>query len=427
MRPVIFSITALLLCAAILQLGNGLQFTLVPIRAQAETFSNIAIAWVGSGYFAGFLVGCLIGGPLIGRVGHVRVLTAVLAGVCIFALLYPLFINEILWVIARIGTGVSLAVAYMAIESWLNERAPNAVRGAVLSLYALIGMTMLGAGQFLLGLYPIGSYQLFSIVAILAALAAIPVALTRAPQPVPVPQPRLRMKFLLDVSRVSVAGSIAVGLVNSAFWAFGPIYAIRIGMSVEQVSLFMAAALVGGAVLMWPVGLVSDRVDRRLVAGFACVGGAVAGIGLVMVGGKSLGLTLLFAFIYGSFAFTIHPICMAHANDHTGPDDYVRVSGGLLFLYGASSLFGPFAVAGLAKGIGASALFTFTAAMHGLGAIAIFVVMRWRAATPEAEKGDFQPTPRTTVAAFQLQKDAATHMADGGHEGGEDTDPVSGD
>lgn len=406
MRPVIFSITALLICAAILQLGNGLQFTLVPIRAQAELFSDISIAWVGSGYFAGFLIGCLVGGPLIGRVGHVRVLTAVLAGVCIFALLYPLFINEILWVIARIGTGISLAIAYMSIESWLNERAPNAVRGSVLSLYALIGMVMLAAGQFLLVLYPIDGYQLFSLVAAFAALAAIPVALTRAPQPVPVPQPRLRMKSLLDVSRVSVAGSIVVGLVNSAFWAFGPIYAARVGMSVEQISLFMAAALFGGAAIMWPMGLLSDRVDRRLVAGFACVGGAVAGLGLAVAGGQSLTLTLVLAFFYGSFAFTIHPICMAHANDHTGPDDFVRVSGGLLFLYGASSLFGPFAVAALVKGMGTSALFGFTAGIHGLGALAIFAVMRLRAPTPDEDKEHFQPTPRTTVAAFQLKESA---------------------
>lgn len=407
MRPVIFSITALLLCAAILQLGNGLQFTLVPVRAQAELFSDIAIAWVGSGYFAGFLIGCLIGGPLIGQVGHVRVLTAVLAGVCIFALLYPLFIDEVLWVIARIGTGIFLAVAYMAIESWLNERAPNTVRGSILSLYSLIGMVMLAAGQFLLMLYPVDSYQLFSLVAIFAALAAIPVALTRAPLPIPVPQPRLRMKSLLDVSRVSVAGSIVVGLVNSAFWAFGPIYAARIGMPVGQISFFMAAALFGGAVLMWPMGLISDRVDRRRVAGFACIGGAVSGVGLAVAGGQSLALTLVLAFFYGSFAFTIHPICMAHANDHTGPEDYVKVSGGLLFLYGASSLFGPFAVAALVKGMGVSALFAFTASIHGLGALAIFIVMRLRAPTPDEEKEHFQPTPRTTVAAFQLKEEVA--------------------
>lgn len=422
MRPVIFSITALLLCAAILQLGNGLQFTLVPVRAQAEQFSDIAIAWVGSGYFAGFLVGCLIGGPLIGRVGHVRVLTAVLAGVCAFALLYPLFINEIFWVIARVGTGVSLAIAYMAIESWLNERAPNAVRGSVLSLYSLIGMAMLASGQFLLMLYPVGSYQLFSLVGIFAALAAIPVALTKAPLPVPVPQPRLRMKSLLDVSRVSVAGSIVVGLANSAFWAFGPIYAARMGMSVKEISLFMAAALFGGAALMWPFGLLSDRMDRRLVAGFASIGSAIAGLCLVLLAGFSLILAIVLAFFYGAFAFAIHPVCMAHANDHTKPENFVKVSGGLLFLYGASSLFGPLAVAFLVDYVGVSALFAFTAGVHGLGALSIFTLSRFRAATPEAEKEDFQPTPRTTMAAFQLHEDPDQgeggmddHVVDAGH------------
>ncbi|WP_188873354.1 MFS transporter [Iodidimonas muriae] len=402
MRPVVFSIFALLLCAAILQLANGLQFTLVPVRAEAENFGDLAIALLGSGYFAGYLIGCIIGAPLIGRVGHVRVLTAVLAGICAFALLYPLAIGEVFWMLARVGTGVCLAIAYMAIESWLNERAPNSARGAVLSLYALIGMTMLAAGQFLLMAYPIGGFQLFSLVAIFTALAAIPVALTRAPLPVPVPQPRLRMRSLLNVSRVSVAGSIAVGFANSAFWAFGPIFAARNGMNVDQISLFMALTLFGGAVLMWPMGYLSDRHDRRLVAGLISAGAFVCGVGLVLVAGKSLYGTLALGCLFGGFAFTIQPICIAHANDHARPENFVSISGGLLFLYGASSLFGPLATAFLIDHYGAEMLFVFIAAVHGLGALSIFYLRMLRAPTPDAEKEDFQLTPRTTMAAFQL-------------------------
>ncbi|GEQ96553.1 hypothetical protein JCM17844_01900 [Iodidimonas gelatinilytica] len=117
MRPVVFSIFALLLCAAILQLANGLQFTLVPVRAEAENFGDLAIALLGSGYFAGYLIGCIIGAPLIGRVGHVRVLTAVLAGICAFALLYPLAIGEVFWMLARVGTGVCLAIAIWPLKA----------------------------------------------------------------------------------------------------------------------------------------------------------------------------------------------------------------------------------------------------------------------------------------------------------------------
>ncbi|WP_281301973.1 MULTISPECIES: MFS transporter [unclassified Iodidimonas] len=402
MRPVVFSIFALLLCAAILQLGNGLQFTLIPIRAQAEQFGDMAIATLGTGYFAGFLLGCIIGAPLIGRLGHVRVLTAVLAALCALALLYPLVIDEIFWMLARVLTGTSLAIAYMAIESWLNERAPNHIRGALLSLYSLVGMVMLALGQFLLMAYPLGGYQLFSLVAITSALAALPVALTRAPLPVPVPQPRLRMGSLLDVSRVAVVGSIAVGFANSSFWAFGPIFAARMGMAVDDISLFMALTLLGGAVLMWPIGHLSDRYDRRKVAGIVAAAASLSGLGLVFFAGISPVAVMVLGFLFGAFAFTIQPICIAHANDQARPENFVSVSGGLLFLYGASSLFGPLATAVLIKYHGPLMMFGFTAFVHGLGALVIFALIKSRAPTPDAEKEDFQLTPRTTMAAFQL-------------------------
>lgn len=128
MRPVVFSIFALLLCAAILQLGNGLQFTLIPIRAQAEQFGDMAIATLGTGYFAGFLLGCIIGAPLIGRLGHVRVLTAVLAALCALALLYPLVIDETFWMLARILTGTSLAIAIWPLKAGLMN-APLIISG----------------------------------------------------------------------------------------------------------------------------------------------------------------------------------------------------------------------------------------------------------------------------------------------------------
>lgn len=404
MRSVIFSITALLVSAALLQLGNGLQFTLLPIRADAEGFGSGVIALLGSGYFAGFLIGCIIGAPLIGQVGHIRVLAAALAGIGALVLLYPLIIDGTAWFLARTLTGVCLAIAYMTIESWLNERSPGATRGTVLALYSLIGMVMLAFGQFLLNAWPVTGYELFSLTAITAALAAIPVALTRSPAPMPVPQPRLRLQTLLKVSRVAVVGSVSVGLVNSAFWTFGPIYAARSGLDIEETGYFMAAALLGGAVLMFPLGRISDSFDRRIVIAINSFVCALAGLGLVLFSGISLPVTLVLAFLFGGSAFTIQPICIAHANDNVEARDFVQIAGGLLFLYGASSMFGPLAVAGLLEYAGTDGLFLFTALVHALGAVVVFLLLRLRPPTPEVEKEQFHAVPRTTLAAYQLHE-----------------------
>lgn len=405
MRPVILSIVALLASAAILQLGNGLQFTLLPVRADLAAFSPGAIALVGSAYFAGFLAGSFMGPQLIGRVGHIRMLTAVLAGVSASILLYPLFVVPGIWFGARLVTGFCLAVAYMAIESWLNERAPSSARGSVFALYSLIAIAMLAGGQGLYTLFPVEGFELFSIAAICVAVAAVPIALTRSTAPAVVPQPRLRFASLLGVSRVAVVGSVTVGLSNSAFWAFGPIFAVRAGSGALDVAAFMAAALLGGAVLMWPIGAFSDRVDRRAVAGFVSLGAAAAALGIVLLFDRSTTAALVCTFVFGGFAFTLYPVCVAHANDNPRGRDFVQVASGLLFLFGSASLFGPLLAGLMLDLFGAKAIFLSVAVVHAAGAVAIFVLQRLRPARRPEDKEAFQPSPRTTQAAYLLHED----------------------
>ncbi|GAB4573989.1 MAG: MFS transporter [Rhodothalassiaceae bacterium] len=413
MRPVIFSIAALLLSAALLQLGNGLQFTILPIRADMEGFGSGLIALLGSGYFAGFLLGCILGAPLIGRVGHIRVLAAVLSGVGALVLLYPLVIDGAVWFLLRSLTGLCLAIAYMTIESWLNERAPGQMRGTILAVYSLIGMVSLAIGQLLLAGWPVTGFELFSLAAITAGIAALPVTLTRAPAPVPVPQPRLRIKSLLKVSRVAVVGSASVGIVNSAFWTFGPIHAARSGLGPVETGWFMAAALLGGAVSILPIGRLSDRLDRRIVVALTSLACAMAGLALAFFTHAPLGLKLMLSFLFGGAAFTIQPVCVAHANDHVGARDYVQTAGGLLFLFGASSMLGPLAVAGLIDRFGAHALFVFTAVIHAIGAMAVLVLIRLRPPPAQAGKEEFQAIPRTTLAALQMHEPKGQETPEG--------------
>lgn len=405
MRPVILSIVALLASAAILQLGNGLQFTLLPVRADMAAFGSGAIAFVGSAYFTGFLLGSIMGPQLIGQVGHIRMLTAGLAGVSASILIYPLFLVPGVWFGARLVTGFCLAVAYMAIESWLNERAPASARGSLFALYSLVAIAMLAGGQGLYTLFPVEGFELFSVAAICVAVAAVPIALTRSAAPAVVPQPRLRLASLLGVSRVAVVGSVTVGLSNSAFWAFGPIFAVRAASGAIDVAAFMAAALLGGAVMMWPIGAFSDRVDRRLVAGFVSLGAAIAALGIVLLADRSVAAVLACSFVFGGFTFTLYPVCVAHANDNPRGRDFVQVASGLLFLFGASSLFGPLLAGLVLDGFGPAAIFLTVAFVHAAGAVAIFLLQRLRPAIRPEEKEAFQPSPRTTQAAFLLHED----------------------
>lgn len=412
MRRILPSLFALLLSAALLQLGNGLQFTLIPLRADLGGLSLVTVGLITTGYFVGFLLGSVMGARLIGDVGHVRVLTGALAGIAALVLLYPLALSGAVWVIARFGSGFALAIAYMSVESWLNERTPAEIRGRVLSLYALSGFLMLALGQLLLGQFPIDGFEPFSVAAIAVAIATLPVAFSRAPGPAIPPRRRVRLAELFEVSRVAVIGIVAAGLSNAAFWAYAPVFVRRAGLDFEQTAVFMASVLLGGAVMTWPIGALSDRFDRRIVIGFINLGASLAASAILLTAGRSMDAVLLAGFVYGAFAFSLYAICAAHANDNADAANFVALSSGLLFLFGVSAILGPLGALGLGLWAGPRSVFLFTAAVHLLAGLTVFILMRRRRATPAEAKSPFRPVPRTTPAAFELQTPEAAEFTD---------------
>jgi len=403
-RTLFLPILALLISAALLNLGNGLQFTLLPIRANGAAFDDLLIGLITSGYFVGFLLGCWLGPKMIGNVGHIRIIAAAFAALAAFMLAYPLVIDAWAWSGARLVSGFALAVAYMAIESWLNECTHDSARGTVLSVYTLIALIMLGCGQFLINLYDPWGFELFSVSAIAVALAVVPVALTRAPGPSSSPQANLRLAGLRDLPRTSVLGCIIVGLSNSAFWGFAPVFGARIGLSTGEIGAFMAVVMFGGAAFMWPVGRLSDQVDRRGVIAVVSLATAVTAMGIVFVADVSLGWLLAGGFLYGAFSMTIYPISLAHANDSAQATDFVQISGALLFVFGASSFLGPIVVAGMTQSVGPQAVFLFIATVHVAGTVLAFLFQRLRPPVAAGEKEGFHIMPRTTQEAFQLHE-----------------------
>jgi MFS family permease len=369
-------VAALLLAVAVLLMGNGLQSTLLPLRATIEDFSSIDIGVLGSSYFLGFALGCLRGPYVVRRVGHIRTFTAMVAIASTSALVHALLLEPWVWWPMRAITGFCFAVLYMVIESWLNERATNETRGLVFSIYTVINLTMMTFGQLMLMASDPNGFPLFALVSILVSLAAVPVALTGAQAPAPITNVKIRLRHLYAISPVGFVGSLAVGLANGSFWALAPVFARSDEDGVTAVALFMSAVVLGGALGQVPAGRASDRVDRRrVIAAFAVAAGA---IGIAMsLAQRDLGQGLLaMGLVFGAAAFPLYSLCAAHLNDFVEDNGFVEASGGLLLLYGIGAVIGPLVASAAMRYGGVAMLFLFTAAVHI--ALAAFTLYRMR-------------------------------------------------
>jgi len=421
MKSVIAPISALLLSNALLLMGNGLQGILLPIRGGMEHFSPLDLGVLGGVYFLGFGVGCLHGPRLIRDVGHIRVFAAMVAIVSANALVHPLAVSAVLWWMLRGITGYCFAVLFMVIESWLNERSTSETRGSVFSLYTIINLTVITLGQLMLPFGNPSDLPLFSVVSILISLAAVPVSLSRAAAPAPVQVVRVRPLHIYRVSPVGFVGCLTVGLVNGAFWSLAPIFAQQSGANNTGVALFMSSTVIAGALGQWPLGMLSDRIDRRKVIFGAGLMAAAAGVGLMVFQGHGATYTYPLAWAFGFFSFALYALSVAHTNDFVDPTDYVETSSSLLLLYAIGAVVGPPVAAITMNFAGPGGLFLFAAlCLAGLAAFSFWrISQRERAA--EEDRADFADSIRLaqTVSAVEPLSEDLSEYHDteiAGHE-----------
>ncbi|MEQ9641602.1 MAG: MFS transporter [Alphaproteobacteria bacterium] len=383
-------VAALLVSVAILFAGNGLQGTLLPLRAQIESFSPLSIGVMGSAYYAGFVAGCLIGPFVVRRAGHIRAYAALVAIASCTALAHAVLVEPVVWWIGRAVTGFCFSALFMIVESWLNETSTNETRGRVFSTYIIINLSMMTAGQFLLTLDSPASFALFALASALVSLATVPLSLTTQAQPAPLQRVQVRVRRLFRISPVGFVGCLAVGAGNGAFWALGPVFAQADGDdSTLRVALFISLAAMAGAISQWPIGFLSDRMDRRLVI-VGCALGATAASGLLVLFGIGTGLWLyLLAAGYGLFAFPLYGLSVAHTNDYVDREDYVETASALLLIFAGGATIGPFVASSAMQAWGPEALFGFSGLAYLLLAGFAVIRMRSRAAVSEAERATF--------------------------------------
>ena len=365
MFAAIASAWALLLGVALIMLGNGLHGTLLGVRATLEGFGTGTTGLVLTGYFAGFMAGSWIVPRLLAQVGHVRVFAALASFASGAALLHTLFVSPLSWGLFRLVTGFSIAGLYVVAESWLNDAATNKTRGQLLSVYMIILMGGMGGGQLLMNLYDPRSFELFVLVSVLISFALIPITLSAGRAPAFEAPESIGARALYRTSPLGVVGVFLIGIAHGALFAMGPVYATRIGLAVDLLSYFIAAALLGGLALQWPIGWLSDRFDRRkvIVAVAWVATGAAAGAGL---GGEdSYAVLIVLTVLLGGTSLPLYSLCGAHINDHLTPRQMVAASATLVLVSGAGLTLGP-SLAALAMGhTGPSGMFWSLAAAHG--------------------------------------------------------------
>ena len=399
-RATLATLFALLLGFGLMQMGNTFQGTLLSIRGGIEGFSPAQIGAVGAGFWAGIVIGSLRCGRVIESVGHIRAFVAFGAIASTAPLLHLLVVNPVSWAAARALTGFCFAGLFIVVESWLNSSANEQTRGKILSIYGMTGLLAGIVGQLLLPTTNPSGFRPFCIITIIIAFALVPIALTRAVAPTSEGKSaRINLRALFRQSPFGLVAAFLCGVTTSSFFALGPIFAQQRGLDTVGVAVFMACGTLGGFLFTWPLGWVSDRLDRRLVIIGAAIIASVTLLTIVALVPDEAPRWILYVgvAIFGGTIVPTYSVVMAHVNDSVEEGEFVAASGGLLIVQGVGAVFGPI-VAGLAMSTWTRGLsVTLITAQLLMAAFGIYRLSR-RAAPPERHKGTFVVEPAVPVA-----------------------------
>lgn len=399
MLVTIVSVSAILLSAMLVMMGYGLQTTILPLRAEMEGFSDIAIGLAGSLYSVGFVAGCLLAPYAILRAGHIRAFAALISVASAIALLHVLVIDPWPWALFRAMTGFCIAGFFLCVESWMNDRADNQTRGFILSSYIVVVSVGIIAGQSMVALGDVGGFALFAIGSIIVSAAVVPIAMTQSAQPAPITLVRLRPIRFFETSPTAFFAILAIGLSTGSLLALAPIYATSSGYSAPLAAVFTATVFAGGTLMQWPLGRLSDLTDRRYVLIGCATGVMVTGTLLGLFIDSNLTLILILAALVGAFNQPGYAIASAHAFDYADPGDYVETASSVLLMYGIGAAVGPAVAATLMQQFGPSFLFYFIVFIQTVLVCYLMLRVSKRPALAAAEKESFDYASTAPVVA----------------------------
>lgn len=414
------AVWALLLGIVLIMLGNGMQFTLMGLRGDVEGFSAAELAVITSGYFVGFLSGARYTPVLIQRVGHVRVFAALGSFMSAGLIAFTLYAEPWSWTILRILLGFCMSGIYVVAESWLNNATTNENRGKMLGVYMIAQTLGIIGAQGLLTLGDAAGAALFIAASILVSVSFAPILLSVQPAPaVEVAKPG-GLGDLLAASPLGTVGIFLLGSIYASQSGMGAVFGAEIGMSPNEIALFVAMLFGGALLLQLPISWLSDRFDRRkVICGAAGLGALACAFALfaqsppAWLGGDPLIPIMAAAFFAGGTTTPLYALLLAYTNDGVAAEDMPAVSGGLVFVFGLGAIAGPL---GLGWAMDALGAFAFWGGLGGTFlAISLYALYRMtqREATPVEESEAYVSlVPTTSVVAVEAAGAWAAEQAE---------------
>ncbi len=350
-----------LYCATLLiMMGTGLFNTYMGLRLAADAVSEVWIGTLISAYYLGIVVGARIGHRLIIRVGHVRAFAAA-AMLSICMVLAQMLIDAFwLWLVLRVVAGISLVTQYMVIESWLNEQTDRSRRGRVFSVYLVMSGTGTALGQLAISLYPSLDLRPLIFVAICQALSLFPIVLSKRSHPAPQLPAPLDFVYFGRLIPHALFTAFVAGNICSSFYGLAAVFAVKQGLTTGQVALFTAITVIAGLVAQWPMGWLSDQVNRK---NLIRINALILTVLTVLLWGWfrwPYWMMLTLAAGFGVFQFTLYALASGLANERVDPVRRVGLTAVFLMAYGVGACLGPIVAGVLMRLAGSNMLYVFS-------------------------------------------------------------------
>ena len=408
----------------ILMVAHGFQGNLLGVRSVIEEFNFLATGSIMSGYFVGYFIGANSIPNLVSRVGHIRVFAALASMASLSILIHAVFVNSIIWTMARFITGFALVGIFIVMESWLNDRANNRTRGQLLSVYMFITLIGISLGSLLLNFSSPDKYEPFILISLLLSFALIPILLTKRKAPKFKKQGFINIKGLFKTSPLATVSMFCTGLIHSALFSLGAVYAAKMNFTILEISLLLFIITVCGGLFQWPIGYFSDKSDRRLIIIICTFAAAVFAFLAIYVSGASLEnmylaisadrnkiLFFLFFGIYAGMAIPLFTLNLAYINDYMEKAKFVSAGAGMQIIFGFGAMMGPFLCSTLMSAFGTNGFFIYLLIFHLIiGLFGLYRITRREAV--ENPDNTFTPLPRNiTPAGLELDPDADVDLS----------------
>ena len=408
----------------VLMIAHGFQGNLLGVRSVIEEFNFIAMGTMMSGYFVGYFAGANAIPKLVGKVGHIRVFAAFASMASLSILIHAVFVNPVVWTFVRFISGFSIVGIFIVMESWLNDRANNRTRGQLLSIYMFITLIGISLGTLLLNFSSPEKYEPFILISLLLSFALIPILLTKRKAPKFKKLGHIDIKGLYKASPLGTVSMFCTGIIHSALFSLGAVYAASINFTIFEISLFLFFITSSGGIFQWPIGYYSDKSDRRIIIIFCTFFAALFCSLAILTSGSSLenmylatniGLDKIMFFIYATLyagmSIPIFTLNLAYINDYIAKEKFVAAGGGMQIIFGLGAMLGPFICSALMNRFGSNGFFIHFFIFHiMIGAFGFYRMTKRK--TKENPDNTFTPLPRNiTPAGIELDPDTGVNLS----------------